>query len=245
MAQSAIDLCAEPLDFEKRENVIVISRESDGARRYLKLPFSCQLVSYGNNVVASVLPEFREITESYINKYPVEHLFETPHLHVLNDALMKKEQKICFMAEYFLPDMNALRALDCPYELRILEQNDFSDLYLPEWRNALCEQRKHLDVLGVGAYDGDKLVGLAGCSADCYTMWQIGIDVLPEYRRHGIASALTSRLAIEILNRGKVPFYCAAWCNVKSVRNAIKSGFRPAWVEMTAKSCLAVDEINR
>ena len=245
MAQSAIDLCAEPLDFEKRENVIVISRESDGARRYLKLPFSCQLVSYGNNVVASVLPEFREITESYINKYPVEHLFETPHLHVLNDALMKKEQKICFMAEYFLPDMNALRALDCPYELRILEQNDFSDLYLPEWRNALCEQRKHLDVLGVGAYDGDKLVGLAGCSADCYTMWQIGIDVLPEYCRHGIASALTSRLAIEILNRGKVPFYCAAWCNVKSVRNAIKSGFRPAWVEMTAKSCLAVDEINR
>ena len=48
MAQSAIDLCAEPLDFEKSENVIVTSRENDGARRYLRLPFSCQLVSYGN-----------------------------------------------------------------------------------------------------------------------------------------------------------------------------------------------------
>ena len=245
MAQSAVDLCAEPLDFEKSENVIVTSRENDGARRYLRLPFSCQLVSYGNNVVASVSPEFREITESYINKYPVEHLFETPNLHVLNDELMKKGQKICFMAEYFLPDVNALRALDCPYELRILTQTDFADLYLPEWSNALCEKRKHLDVLGVGAYDGDKLVGLAGCSADCDTMWQIGIDVLPEYRRQGIALALTSRLAIEILNRGKVPFYCAAWCNVKSVRNAIRSGFRPAWVEMTAKSCETVDGMNK
>ena len=117
-----------------------------------------------------------------------------------------------------------------PYQLRVLEQRNFGNLYLPEWSNALCKDRKHLDVLGVGAYDGEKLIGLAGCSADCDTMWQIGIDVLPEYRRQGIASALTSRLAVEILKRGKVPFYCAAWCNVKSVRNAIRSGFRPAWV---------------
>jgi GNAT superfamily N-acetyltransferase len=245
MAQSAIDLCAAPADFKKSENVIVASCENEGARRYLQLPFSCQLISYGNNVVASVSPEFREIAENYLNKYPVEHLFETPHLHVLNHALMEKGQKICFMAEYFLPDVNALCALDCPYELRLLTQIDFAELYLPEWSNALCEKRKELDVLGVGAYDNGKLVGLAGCSADCDMMWQIGIDVLPEYRRQGIASALTSHLAIEILNRGKVPFYCAAWCNVKSVRNAIKSGFRPAWVEMTAKPCEMVDGMNK
>ena len=244
MIQSAVDLCAEAADFERSENVVVTSRESEGARQYLKLPFSCQLVSYGGNVVASVSPEFREITEKYINAYPVEHLFETPNLHVLGEALMERGQKICFMAEYFLPDLTALRPLDCPYELRILTQSDFTYLYRPEWSNALCESRKHLDVLGVGAYDGDKLVGLAGASADCDTMWQIGIDVLPDYRRRGIASALTSRLAIEILSRGKVPFYCAAWCNIKSVRNAVRSGFRPAWVEMTAKPVETVDEMN-
>ena len=245
MEQSAKDLSADASDFEKSKNVVVLSQKCDNARTYLKLPFSCQLVSYGNNVVASVSDEFRDIAENYINKYSIEHLFETPNLHVLNDALMQMGQKICFMAEYFLPDMNALRTLDCSYDMRILTQTDFSDLYLPEWSNALCESRKSLDVLGVGAYDNGKLVGLAGCSADCDTMWQIGIDVLPAYRRQGIASALTSRLAVEILQKGKVPFYCAAWCNVKSVRNAIKSGFRPAWVEMTAKSCETVDEMNK
>ena len=245
MSQSAVDLCAEPDDFEKSENVIVTSRRNEGARRYLELPFSCQLVSYGNNVVASVSPEFREITEKYINSYPTEHLFETPHMHVLNEALEERGHKICFMAEYFLPDMNALRRLACPYELRVLTKSDFEGLYLPEWSNALCKKRKELDVLGVGAYDGDKLVGLAGCSADCDTMWQIGIDVLPEYRRQGIASALTSNLAVTILERGKVPFYCAAWCNIKSVRNAIKSGFRPKWVEMTAKIGGVVDGMNK
>jgi hypothetical protein len=162
---------------------------------------------------------------------------------------MEKGQKICFMAEYFLPDMNFIRDMTLDkalhYEIRLLTQEDFADLYLPEWSNALCEARKNLDVLGIGAYDGKRLIGLAGCSADCDTMWQIGIDVLSEYRRQGVASTLTRRLAIEILNRGKVPFYCAAWSNVKSVRNAIKSGFRPAWVEMTAKPIETVDEMNK
>ena len=248
MEQSAIDLGAQAEDFEKSENVVVLSRESENARRYLKLPFSCQLVSYGQNVVASVSPAFREITERYIRSFAVEHLFETPNLHVLNEALMKQGQKICFMAEYFLPDAEALNRRSHagmpPYEMRLLGPKDFEDLYLPEWSNALCAQRKHLDVLGVGAYDGDRLVGLAGCSADCDTMWQIGIDVLPDYRRQGIASALTGRLAKEILHRGRVPFYCAAWSNIRSVRNALRSGFKPAWVEMTAKPCETVDAIN-
>ena len=165
-------------------------------------------------------------------------------MHVLDDALMRHGYRICFMAEYFLPDLDVLRPLECQYELRILEKNDFSDLYLPEWSNAICKERSHLDVLGVGAYDDGRLVGLAGCSMDCENMWQIGIDVLPEYRRRGVASSLTSHLAIEILGRGRVPFYCAAWCNIGSVRNAIRSGFRPAWVEMTAKSCDTVAGLN-
>ena len=126
----------------------------------------------------------------------------------------------------------------------INKEKDFADLYLPQWSNALCEKRKHLDVLGVGAYDNGELIGLAGCSADCEMMYQIGVDVLPEYRRKGVASAVTSRLAWEILALDKVPFYCAAWCNIKSVRNAIRSGFRPAWVEITAKDTAFVDKMN-
>lgn len=41
MAQSAVDLSADASDFEKGENVVVTSRVSDGARRYLKFSFSC------------------------------------------------------------------------------------------------------------------------------------------------------------------------------------------------------------
>lgn len=245
MRQSAIDANCAPSDFLEKENKIVISAANENARRYLALPFDCNLVSYGNNIVASVRPELADIVRRYIDQYSAAHCFETPNFHVLNDALEPFGLRICFMAEYFLPDMTRLRELPCNYEMRVLRQPDFAELYTAEWGNALCEKRKELDVIGVGAYDRGKLIGLAGASADCDTMYQIGIDVLPEYRRRGIASALTSRLALEILKCGRIPFYCAAWSNIKSVRNAIKSGFRPAWVELTAKSFDFVEEMNR
>ena len=242
--QSAIDSGCRPDDFEKEENCVVRSRCDARARRYLELPFDCDLTSYGRNVVASVSADLEEIVRSFLSRYPAHACFETPALHVLMQALRPLGFDVCFMAEYFLPDVNRLRPLPCGYSLRVLEQKDFCGLYLPEWSNALCQERKALDVLGVGAYDGGRLIGLAGCSADCGSMWQIGIDVLPPYRKRGIASALTSRLAAEILSRGKVPFYCCAWSNIPSARNAIKSGFAPAWAELTVKPAAFVDALN-
>lgn len=245
MQQSAIDANCHEEDFLRPENVITVSKANPSARKYLKLPHICNLISYGNNIVATVSEEYEGIVREYISQYPAEHCFETPNMHVLNDAFQEKGARVCFMAEYFLPDLQMLHPLPCDSELKLLTQEDFKTLYIQQWSNALCEARKELDVLGVGAYCDGKLVGLAGCSADCETMWQIGVDVLPAYRRQGIASAMTSRLAIETLERGKVPFYCCAWSNIKSARNAIRSGFRPAWVEMTVKPAAFVDEMNR
>ncbi|MDE6406366.1 MAG: GNAT family N-acetyltransferase [Lachnospiraceae bacterium] len=245
MKQSALDINCNAEDFLCGHPVIVRSGVGPEARKYYKEPIACNLVSYGNNVVASVRDEYRGIVEEYIGRFEFYHCFETPNLHWLNERMQPMGQKICFMAEYYLPDVEKLRALACGYELRILEQADFRDLYKPEWGNALCADRKELDVLGIGAYDGEKLIGLAGCSADCETMWQIGVDVLPEYRRRGVAAALTSSLAVAVLERGRVPFYCSAWSNIRSVRNAVKSGFIPAWVEMTVKPGKMVDELNQ
>lgn len=245
MKQSAEDIGCKADDFLLSNNVTVPFRLGTNARKYLKEPITCNLVSYGNNVVAAVMDEVAEIVIKYISRYEFYHCFETPNMQWLNDRLTEKGHRICFMAEYYLPDANKISDLSCKYELRILEQADFTNLYLPEWSNALCKDRKHLDVLGVGAYDKGTLVGLAGCSANCEDMWQIGVDVLPDHRRQGVASALTSRLAKEILDRDKVPFYCSAWSNIRSVRNAVKSGFIPAWVEMTAKPSNIVDDMNK
>ena len=242
--QSAVDYGCEPGHFLGGQGKVVLSRKSEDARKYLPLPFDFDMTSYGNCIVAQCREDLVPIAEAYISQYDVGHAFETPHLQALDDLLAPYGLRTCFMAEYFLPDVEILRELPCDYELRLLYPEDFAHLYKPEWSDALCETRKELDVLGVGAYDGEKLVGLAGCSADCADMWQIGVNVLPEYRRRGIAAAMTTRLAMEILAREKVPFYCAAWCNLKSVRNAIKCGFRPAWVTVTAREYGFVNQMN-
>ena len=232
LRQSAAELGCMPEDFFRNEPVITAAVSPPDARKYLKLPYPAYFVSYGSNIVASVSAPLRDIAADYLNRYPAAHCFEPPHLHMLHEALAPFGCGVSFTAEYWLPDLGALNPPDCAYEMRILTQKDFAGLYLPEWSNALCEKRAELDVLGVGAYDGERLVGFAGCSADCKEMWQIGVDVLPDYRRKGIAAAVTSTLAAEILKRDKVPFYCCAWCNLPSARNAIRSGFRPAWTEM-------------
>jgi ribosomal protein S18 acetylase RimI-like enzyme len=243
--QSAFESNCSADDFIADTNKVVISEDNENKRKYLELPFLCDLTSYGNCIVASVSNELVDIVKNYINKYHVGHCFEIPNMLILQEKLRPYEMNTCFMAEYFLPDLDTLKPLECNYEIRTLEPMEFEEYYLPEWSNALCEKRKTRDKLAVAAYDNNKIIGLAACSADCDSMWQIGVDVLPEYRLRGIASALTSELAAEIANLDKVPFYCCAWSNIKSVRNAIRSGFRPAWIQLTVKRNSFIEEMNK
>lgn len=246
MAQSALESGCNAADFEKKENIVVEAVKNERARKYLELPFICDLTTYGNNIVASVNKEDMPAVQEYLNSYPMERSLETPLFNVIEKHFRKKGAGICFQAAYYLPNVNALREEPSKYELKILAQRDFQELYTSEWSYALCDKRKELDILGVGAYDKEgKLIGLAACSADCDTMWQIGVNVIPDYQGEGIASSITIKLAKEILDRGKVPFYRSPWCNIKSIRNAIKAGFRPAWCQMTIKDDLFIEKMTK
>lgn len=46
--------------------------------------------------------------------------------------------QVCFVAEYFLPDLEQLTPLSCDYDLKILKPDELTDLYVTEWENALC-----------------------------------------------------------------------------------------------------------
>ena len=239
MRQSAADCSCSPEDFRRETNVIVESKPSEKASRYMTLPHICALFSYGSNVVASCRRDLMAEVKAFVNGTgKVYKCFDTPAMLDLNRILQKAGAQIFWMHIGYLPDPDAVFGADlpCPFETRLLHPEDFADLYQPEWSNALCSDRKELDMLGVGAYDGGRLIGLAGCSADCPDMWQIGINVLPEYRRKGVASALTNQLARAVFEHGKLPFYASSWANIRSIRNGVRSGFRPAWTAMTAKA---------
>lgn len=79
-----------------------------------------------------------------------------------------------------------------------------------------------------------KIIGVAGASNDCDSMWQVGIDVIQNYRMMGVGTTLIKVLTDEIVKLGKVPFYGTSWSNIASKNNAIKSGYKPAWIELAA-----------
>ncbi|HJD27842.1 MAG TPA: GNAT family N-acetyltransferase, partial [Candidatus Blautia avicola] len=133
MEQSAADLNCKAEDFLKTEPVVVRGGIGPGAKKYYQEPVSANLVSYGNNIVASVKEEYQEVIEEYLHKFTFYHCFETPNIHWLEDKLRKEGQSVCFMAEYYLPDINKVKPLSCEYSLKILHQEDFAELYRPEW----------------------------------------------------------------------------------------------------------------
>lgn len=240
--QSADDYGFDVSDFELStfaiRQPIPITEKS---RNYLvKSPY-LNFIYYGNNVIAVTDDEIRSFVENYLTKYQNEQyrIFDAPQITRLNNELERYDQCIAHLAEYFLPDLDYSPQLNNNIEVKILLGDEIEQLYEDKrFTMALHYNRKTKrrdEIVAVGYID-NKIVGVAGATNDSDTMWQIGIDVVFQKRNQKIASTLTYLLSQEILKLGKIPFYCCAWSNIASKNTARRSGFRSAWIELTAKN---------
>lgn len=161
-------------------------------------------------------------------------LFEHHNLMELEGELSKYGQRLGQSHHMFLPKAR-MEEVDVPFAVQWFEQEDIQTLYgRDEFPNALCDcfKPERPDVLAAGAMYEGQMVGLAGCSADAKLFWQIGIDVLPEWRGKGIATMLVKLLKNEVFRRGAIPFYGTSLSNIGSWKVALGSGFYPMWVEI-------------
>lgn len=94
------------------------------------------------------------------------------------------------------------------------------------------------DEIGIAAMDKEKILGMAGVSADSDKLWQIGIDVVKEARGRKVGVSLVRLLKNEILRLGKLPYYGTAVSHNISQNIAFQAGFRPAWTELITRECL-------
>jgi len=67
--------------------------------------------------------------------------------------------------------------------------------------------------------------------------------VLPEYRRFGIATALTTLATNELLNQNLIPYALTSWSNIRSRGVLQKCGYYPAWVVMDSMDLEWANEI--
>lgn len=237
MEQSAIDLGCDFEDFLQQKNKVVISKKTDGCKNYFKLPHFCQLACYGNAVVASVDKELESFMTYFVSKHLGFRCFDMPQLNLINYELNKYDKCVGMIAEYLLPDLTKSREVKPEFEIEILRGNEINKLYKDDrFLMALCytTEAERRDMIAVAGYKDGEIMGVAAASNDCATMWQVGIDVLPNYRGNGIASTLTKIITNEILKEGIVPFYGLAWSNLPSKNTALNSGYKSAWVELAA-----------
>ena len=238
LGQSAIDFNCSVNDFLNKGNTVKISKLNDGRKKCYRKPLFCGFAYYGGGLVACVDERIKDYIENFISRHPEYRCFDTPQLNVLNSEFLKYGKCVCHIAEFFLPDVDKQVMINDNVEIKILSEDEIPSLYKDDrFHMALGydSEGDKKDVLATVGYIDGKIAGMAGASNDSDTMWQLGIDVLPQYRRLGIASSLTKILTDEILKLGIVPYYCTAWSNIASKNNAIKSGYKTAWVEMAVK----------
>ncbi|MNP05909.1 FR47-like protein [compost metagenome] len=222
-SQLAIDLnCSmDDLNGEKDSIIFVEAKENPGCRPFPRKARYFEILSMGKSIVVSATPERLFIAKTQMQGIDRDTLFSLPFIRGLY--------------LHFLPDVKRIKAISPPksfsFELikreemaRLLDATRFNeaiiyDTNLP-WQTDLAVLAKQ---------DGE-IVGVAGGSKTCSKLWQIGIEVLPEYRNLGLASYLVNRLTFEILERGEIPSYDVIASNIASQRVAHRLGYFPAWV---------------
>lgn len=235
--QLAIDFNCEPTDFLKKENVVTIQKWNQGRRVYSNETTFLAMVTLGDNTVISADERMIPWLKQWHKDKRGIWLFEHDHLMELEGELHKYGKGLWQTHHMFLPNP-VIKNIEIDFSVRWFEQDEISCLYgREEFSNALCDEFKpeRPDVLAIAAYDGDSIIGLAGCSADTKLFWQIGVDVLSEYRGCGIGTKLVQLLKNEILNRGAIPFYGTSLSNLHSWKIALNCDFYPAWIEIETK----------
>ena len=234
--QLARDLNCKPEDFCECRNTVTRAALLEGRRRFTDKPEFFRTATFGCGAVISAAEQILPFAES-LSACDGLSLFDGRGIATINASIIPYGHYIGIINQYYLPQ-TPCRPLDRQgYRLELFEENAIESQLYPyykEFTNALMYSSagERRDVLAVCAVSGQIVLGMAGASSDSDMFWQIGIDILPQFRGKGLGAILVSALASEVFRRGAVPYYGTWPGNIASHKTAVKSGFRPAWTEM-------------
>jgi GNAT superfamily N-acetyltransferase len=235
-AQLALDYSCQLSDFEKEGNTIVESKLMSGRRIYRSDGCFLKMLCFGGRLITSTAQEMIPWCEEKLLNRDSAWIFEFPKLRTIDNKLQEFGHEIADIHHYYLPK-SFLLEIKPTTEIKWFELEDIKQFIDDDrFGEAFAFSKSHPDILAVAAIEDGNIMGMAGASADSVNMWQIGIDVLPEYRGRGIGTNLVGLLRDEILKRGKVPFYGTVESHIHSQGIAVNAGFFPAWAELHSKA---------
>ena len=219
---------------------MVTAEARPGRRNYPQSAMPLGIVTMGRGVVVSCHPTWITPLRELLMGRSREEVFAAPTIAALSDIAAPSDQILRGPAlshacapETFRPAVDPAGV-----DVSVVEGEQVFALYqYAGFEFALSYDPDHVrpDVAAAVARRGERVVGIAGMSADCETMWQIGIAVVAEARGAGIGRALVARLTDLAFQRNRVPYYTADIGNIRSHALAASLGYWPAWVELFAR----------
>jgi len=215
--QLSLDYNCSPDDFLKEGLIFTKAIPLDGRRPFPFRSPRVEMVTMGNSVIVNASNDIMPYVRKQFITMTRDEVFYVPFFY-----------GIC---EYLVPDIDKITALNYPgcVKYEMIEGQNVADLNkLKGFENALKYHACPVRLVFL-AKDNDKIIGIAGASADCEMLWSIGVDVSSQYRNKGIATSLVNMVTLEVLNRGFIPYYYVVGSNTASLHVAIKAGYIPAW----------------
>ena len=203
----------EVADFTKEETTFSV--------RNIEEPF-LKIIICGNSIVVTVSPNLYSKAVSLLENKSRDELFECPLIY---------GQTI-----HYIPDLSNISAPALPdgFTYSLFQGEDINNLSdITGFDNSLVfdDNGRTNSSIAFVAYRGDAVAAVAAASIAYANLWEIGIDVLPSYRGHGLATAMVRKLTCELLYKGAVPFYSASITNIGSQMVAARAGYIPCWVD--------------
>ena len=232
----SLEFNCNPDDFMKSKNILTVSELYEGRRAYSTEKYFFHMMTMGENAVVTADECMQDFLGAYIDGKQGHYLFEIPNLLPIEHELNKYGYTLTQTHHMFLPCKQV--EITKEYSVKWFYGDEIRQFYGDErFPNAICSEYKpeRPDRIVVCGYDGDEIIGMAGCSEDAPHWQQIGIDVMREYRSKGVGTYLVALLKNKIMELGDIPFYGTSVSNYHSWNVALNCGFKPSWLEIGAR----------
>jgi hypothetical protein len=237
----AADLACDEADLLADSVRVTLAVERPGRRPFPRGPKVLSIATMGPGAVVSCDASRLEWARTTLGRLDHTQLFSAATIARLAARIEPDGQVLSGPELKFVCDTADLRPVAAPADVQIdvVDGAAIAALYRhDQFRHALSylTGSPRPDMLAAVARVGDQIVGVAGASADCETLWQIGVDVVAGQRQRGIGRAIVGRLSGEVLARGRLPYYSTLVGNLGSSRLALGLGYRLGWVELYART---------
>ena len=234
--QLSVDYCCTPDEVLSAENIFTVYSPQDGRRKF-EDNSKCflKLAAVNGKLLFTGREDIIAICREKYSSNDGAWFMEAGNIFELESTIKRFGYTIEQFHPFFIAEEpTVLTTYDFEtviYSEKEIEQFRGDDRF----EEAFVFDSDAPDVLGIAAVKNGDIIGMAGASADSPLMYQIGINVMPEFRGNGIGAILVALIKNRILELGKLPYYGTSVSHIASQKTALKAGFLPAWTELVTK----------